>query len=72
MTASAGRDLALAVALVAFLGLAARQGTGLLRALAARPAAAERRAILEEIVWVLVAAGTVLSVVLLGWRSSGG
>lgn len=71
MTAS-GRDLALAVAVAVFLGVAVRQCYGLFRSLAARPAAAERRAILEEIAWVLVAAGTVLAVVLLGWRSSGG
>ena len=67
-----GRGLALALSLLAFLGLALFQAWGLLQALTRRPAGAERRAVLEELVWVGVAVGTVLAALAWGWRPSSG
>lgn len=67
-----GRSLVTAAALLGFLAVAARQVWGLLRALSRRPQGPEKRAILEELVWIGVALGTVLALSARAWHPGGG
>lgn len=53
------RALVFALSLVAFAALAAHQLLGLLRSLSRRPTGDARRALLEELLWVLIALGAV-------------
>lgn len=62
------RALVFALSLAAFAALAARQLFGLLQGLSRRPTGDARRAVLEELLWVLIALGavTLLTVQALG------
>lgn len=67
-----GRSLVTAAALLGFLAVAIRQVWGLLLALSRRPQGPERKAILEELVWIGVAVGTVLALSAWAWHPGGG
>ena len=66
------RTATFAVSLAAFAAVAAYQLWGLLRGLSRRPVGPERRAILEELLWVLTAVGAVLALTVQALRATGG
>lgn len=72
MSAIAWRDLPLVLSLVAFAGLAGRQLLDLLARLWRRPGRPERRAILEELLWVLTAIATVAALTVQALRGPSG